>query len=571
MAADVVGYSRLMEADEPGTLAALGAHRSELIDPLIDSHGGRIVKTMGDGLLLEFASVVDAVSCAIAIQTGMRDRNASLADFEALRFRIGIHLGDVIVEKDDIFGAGVNMAARIEGLAHPDGIVISDDAHRQVRDRLAIAWQDGGTHQVKNISRGVSIWRWAADGAPPAPAMPAPGKAQTLFDGPSIAVLPFDNMSGDPEQAYFADGITEDIITEISKIAGLSVISRNSTFTYKGKATKAQDISRDLGVASVLEGSVRKAGERVRITAQLIDGRSGGHIWAERYDRDLADIFAVQDDVTEKIVGALELNLIDGAQHRKARSETGIPQAYDCVLRGREQYHRFSTEGNLRARELYERAIELDPGYAAAHAGLAEATMHDWFTGSPEALERALEMAQKARELDPALPLVYEALGNILLFKRRYDEAFAAIKTWIEVEPGNADAYANLAAVLHISGEHEQIAALIEKAMRLNPFYPFYYMLYIGMADLMMRRYDTAIAAIRRSITRNPDAMPPHLFLAACYGHLGDEARAREAMSEVHRIQPDLTMGTVKTIYVYKRTEDLDHLIDGLRRAGLQA
>ena len=472
---DVVGYSRLMGADETGTLTALRAHRSELIDPLIAEHGGRIVKTMGDGLLLEFPSVVDAVECSLEIQHGMVERNSGVADVDALRFRIGVHLGDVIVEGDDIFGDGVNVAARIEALADPDGIAISDDAHRQVRDRMDVAWQDGGEYQVKNIARAISVWRLTSSDTQAAPIAHAERQPLAAPDGPSIAVLPFDNMSGDQEQEYFADGITEDIITEISRIPGLLVISRNSTFTYKGKAAKAQDVCRDLGVRYVMEGSVRKSGARVRITAQLIDGRSGGHLWAERYDRELADIFAVQDDVTEKIVHALEINLAGSPAGWPARVETEIPEAYDCVLRGREQYRLFSKDGNLRAHQLYEKAIELDPNYAAAYAGLALTCLHDWFLGSPDALDRAHELVLTAKALNPSLPLVYEALGNASLFKKQHVAAVAAARQWVKVEPGNADAYANLAGALNFSGEHEQVNPLIEKAMRLNPFYPFYH------------------------------------------------------------------------------------------------
>jgi len=567
--ADVVGYSRLMGADETGTLAALRGHRSELLDPLITGHGGRIVKTMGDGLLLEFPSVVDAVKCSLEIQYGMVERNADIADIDALRFRVGVHLGDVIVEGDDIFGDGVNVASRIEALADPDGIAISDDAHRQVRDRLSIAWQDGGEHEVKNIARPISVWRWTPAEKQTLPIATATPESLAPPDGPSIAVLPFDNMSGDQEQEYFAAGITEDIITEISKIPGLLVISRNSTFTYKGKAAKAQDICRDLGVRYIMEGSVRKAGERVRITAQLIDGRSGGHLWAERYDRDLADIFAVQDDVTEKIVRALEVNLVEGTRGRLARVETDIPEAYDYVLRGREQYRLFTKDGNLKARHLYEKAIELDPNYAAGYAGLAMSYLHDWFMGSSGALDQAFELALKASVLDPSLPLVYVALGNIHLFKKQYDEALSAIERWVEVEPGNADAYANLAGVMHFYGEPEQCIPLTDKAMRLNPFYPFYYVLYRGQAYLVMERYEEAVDALKRSAAHNPEALESHLYLAACYGLLGKEAPAREALAEVRRIHPDFSMTWVKTFLPYKRAADTDRLVDGLRKAGL--
>ncbi|MEE8228034.1 MAG: tetratricopeptide repeat protein, partial [Kiloniellales bacterium] len=339
--------------------------------------------------------------------------------------------------------------------------------------------------------------------------------------------------------------------------------------TYKGKATKAQDVCRDLGVRYVMEGSVRKAGERVRITAQLIDGRSGGHLWAERYDRELADIFAVQDDVTENIVHALEINLAGSVGGWPARMETEIPEAYDCVLRGREQFRLFSKDGNLRARQLYEKAIELDPNYAAAYAGLALTCLHDWFLGSPDALDRAYELALTAEAQDPSLPLVYEALGNVCLFKKQHEEAVAAARQWVKIEPGNADAYANLAGALHFSGEHEQVIPLIEKAMLLNPFYPFYYILYRGQALLAMERYEEALEAIKRSAAHNPEALPAHLYLAACFGLLGKDASAREAMAEVYRINPDFSIAWMQTFLSYKRAADLDRLVEGLRKAGL--
>jgi adenylate cyclase len=372
LAVDVVGYSRLIRADEEGTIAAFKALRADPIGPALEAHRGRTVKLMGDGMLVEFASVVGAVHAAAAIQRALAQLNAGLAQDKRMDMRIGINLGDVVVDGDDIHGDGVNVATRLEGLAAAGGVCISEAVHEQVRDRIGLSFEDLGLREAKNIDRPLRVWHWhpdrdaASDEAAPArTALPPP-------DRPSIAVLPFDNMSGDQEQQYFADGITEDIITEISKISGLMVIARNSTFTYKGKAVKAQDVCRDLGVRYLLEGSVRKAGLRVRITAQLIDGRSGGHLWAERYDRGLADIFAVQDDVTERIVRSLEVKLIDGDDARPSRVETDNPEAYDCVLRGREQYRLFSKEGNAAARRLYERAIELDPGYAAAHAALAE-------------------------------------------------------------------------------------------------------------------------------------------------------------------------------------------------------
>jgi adenylate cyclase len=331
---------------------------------------------------------------------------------------------------------------------------------------------------------------------------------------------------------------------------------------------KTQDVCRDLGVRYVLEGSVRKAGERVRITAQLIDGPSGGHLWAERYDRGLADIFAVQDDVTERIVRSLEVHLIDGQEPGSSR-ETESPEAYDCVLRGREQYRRFTKEGNAQARRLFEQAIALDPSYAAAHAALALAHLHDWFLGSATALDQAFALAKTAKDLDPALPLVYEALSSVHLFKRQHDDALAAGRRWIEIEPGNAEAYASLAGILQFGGEPARVEGLIAKARRLNPFYPLYYTLYVGQACFAMERVADPVAIFKRSIAHNPEALPAHFYLAACYGQLGEEPLARAALAEVRRISPAFSMASVRAIAAYRRPSDLDRLVEGLRKAGL--
>lgn len=564
LAADVVGYSRLMGVDEAGTLAAMRTLRKNTVEPLIASHRGRIVKLMGDGMLVEFASVVDAVECALAWQ---RERRA--AEDQTLCFRIGVNLGDIVFEDNDIHGDGVNLAARLEGLAEPGSICISAVVHDQIYRRVDASFVDLGEQYLKNIDRAVRVWQWSP-GAPSShtPIQSAPGSLSPPAK-PSIAVLPFDNMSNDPEQEYFSDGITEDIITEISRIPELMVISRNSTFTYKGKAAKVQDVCGDLGVRYVLEGSVRKAGKRVRISAQLIDGSSGGHLWAERYDRGLADIFEIQDDVTEKIVRALEIKLVGGVAAPQAVDQTGDPEAYDCVLRGREQYRLFSKDGNAAARQLYERAITLDPNYAEPYAGLAETYVQDWFMSTEPTLERAFELAQAAVVRDPTSPLVHEALSTVHLFRKQHTEAIATARRWIALEPSNADAYATLAGALHFSGENDEVIGLIKEAKRLNPFYPFFYPHYVGLANFGMRRFEDAAAALKRAVVRSPDALWPHVFLAVCYGHLGEQASARDHLVEVQRINPEFSIEPLQTLLPYKNSVDGDLVVDGLRKAGL--
>ncbi len=565
LVADIVGFSRQMASDEEGVVTRLKALRTAVIDPRIAAGGGRLIKTMGDGFLIEFPSVVAAVRTAIAIQTEMGERGASEPEARRLRLRMGINVGDIVIDGDDILGDGVNIAARLEPMAPAGGICISRAVYEQVRGKVDVDLMPMGAKQLKNIPELVEVWHIKVDDAAPAAAAPAPA----MPEKPSVAVLPFDNMSADPEQDYFADGITEDIITELSRLPALLVIARNSTFTYKGKATKVQDVCRDLQVRYVLEGSVRKAGQRIRVTAQLIDGSSGGHVWAERYDRDLADIFAVQDDVTTQIVRALKVKLTDSKSAPTPRVEPENAEAYDCVLRAREQYRLYSTEGNAVARELCEKAIALAPNYAEAHAGLAETYVQDWFLGDPQALDRAFASAQTAERLDPSLPLVYEALSSVYLFRRQHDKALAAARRWLEVEPGDAEAYANLAGNLHFAGEPEPVAELIETATRLNPHYPFYYPLYAGQALFTMRRFQEAAGLIRRSIARNPHALPPHFYLAAAYGQLAEDGLARDALAEARKISPEFSLARARAVTPYRREEDLNLLLDGLRRAGL--
>ena len=418
LAADVVGFSRLAGADEDRTLARLRALRSDLIDPTIAVHHGRVVKRTGDGALVEFRSVVDAVRCAVEIQHAMVERNAGVPEDRRIEFRIGVHLGDVVEESDgDLMGDGVNIAARLEGIARPGAICLSEDAYRQVRARLDLAVSDLGEKELKNIAEPVRVY--ALEVGRPAEAKAAPqvlaaAEKAAAPEKPSIAVLPFQNMSGDAEQDYFADGISEDIITALSKLSQLFVIARNSSFTFKGKTVHVREIGKTLGVRYVLEGSVRKAGARVRITAQLIDATNDGHLWAERFDRDLTDIFAVQDDVTGKIVAALSLNLTQGDRQRLKAEQTDNMEAFDCFLRGRELWWRHTKEPNAQARELLLRATQLDPQFAPGYAWLAAAHINDYvsqWTASPSrSLELAYEAATRAAALDPQLPAAYWAL-----------------------------------------------------------------------------------------------------------------------------------------------------------------
>lgn len=557
LVADVVGYSKLMGENETGTLAALAELRGDLFESKVEARGGKIIKRMGDGWIIEYPNVSDAVANAIEIQTG-------LADHEMIKLRIGVHTGDVTFQEDDIYGDGINVAARLEALAAPGQVLISDIVHHSLDGKTNEKFGGGEPHELKNIARPVAIWRWPAGSEPT-----SAGVAKlALPDKPSIAVLPFDNMSGDPEQEYFSDGITEDIITDISRLPELMVISRNSTFTYKGKAAKVQDICRDLGAHYVLEGSVRKAGERVRITAQLIDGHTGGHLWADRYDRSLEDIFAVQDDVTAKIVQALEVELIGGQKALATREQMLDPEAYDCVLRGREQYRLFTKDSNAAAQELYEQAIELDPDYAEPYAGLAQTYVQEWFMGSEPTLDRVFEFAQLAADRDPDLPLVLEALGTAHLFNREHAEVITIMRRWIALEPSNADAYASLAGAMHYAGENHEVFALIEQAMRLNPIYPFFYPHYVGLAHMAMRHFEAAVPAFKRSIGRNPDVFWPHVFLAVCHGYLKADSQAAVELAEVRRINPDFSLTALPKLLPYKNRGDADLVLDGLRKAG---
>ena len=580
LAADVVGYSRLMAADEAGTLAELNALRQDIVDPKIGEHGGRIVKLMGDGALVEFASVVDAVECAVAIQQAMAARNVHRPEDRRIVFRIGINVGDIIIEGDDIFGDGVNVAARLEGLAEPGGICISNSVREQVLNKVPISFADLGEQTVKNIERPIRVYYVVLDDAPIAaahgsvaspPAVPVasvPAQAQRR----SIAVLPFANMSGDPEQEYFADGISEDIITALSKISGLFVIARNSSFTFKGKAVHVGDVGKKLGVRFVLEGSVRKASNRVRITAQLVDAGSAGHIWAERFDRELTDVFAVQDEVTREIVAALALNLTAGERQQLASDHAGSPEAYDCFLRGRELWHLQTKETNAEARAAFQQAIELDANFAPAYALLAIAHMRDYlnqWSASPSlSLEEGYKLAQEAVARNDRDPYAHWALGSLYLWLRRHDEAERELKTAIALNPSFSLGYTILGLTLHYSGRSEQALEYFERAIALDP-YSDVYLHFQSQAYFQLGRYDKAVEILKRRLTRHPRTDISRVLLAASFGHLGRIGEARAQWEEVFRINPGYSLEHRRDVLPYKNPSDFELVVEGLRKAGL--
>ena len=501
LSADVAGYSRLMGADEVGTLASLKSHRAELIDPAIAEHRGRIVKLMGDGALVEFPSVVDAVECAVAIQQGMTARNAEVGEDKRIDFRIGVNLGDIIIDGDDIYGDGVNLAARIQEIATPGGVCISGDSYRQVRGKIDAAFDDLGEQAVKNISEPVRVYRWTDAAPDPMPTTPGVEDAPPLPDKPSIAVLPFTNMSGDPDQEYFADGISEDIITELSRFRSLFVIARNSSFSYKAKSVKVQDIGRDLGVAYVVEGSVRKAGNRVRITAQLVAAESGNHLWAERYDRDLDDIFAVQDEVTHAIVTAIEPTLGSAERGRAHRKPTESLDAWESYQRGLWHSYRYSAADNTEAQSFFRRAIELDPNFAPAHAGLAHAIYLSFFLGfrtdRAPALGEARAAAQRAVTLDGDDALAHAIAGRVHTMLGERDAAISACETALALNPNLAMARLVLGNSLGIIGRYEESIVELDEAIRLSPRDPMLWNFLHSKAFiyLAMERYEESLAA----------------------------------------------------------------------------
>ncbi len=574
LAADVVGYARLMEADEEATLRTLKGHR-EIIDRLIDRHEGRVFSTAGDSVVAEFRSAVEAVRAAMAIQEELKARNAQLPDAGTMTFRIGVNLGDIMVEGENLFGDGVNVAARIEGLCAPGEVYVSGSVHGQVEGKLEVAFEDKGEQNVKNIARPVRVYRVRTSTRENTD-QDAMGGSLALPDKPSIAVLPFENMSDDPKQEYFSDGITEDLITDLAKISGLFVVARNAVFLYKGKAVKPVEVSRELGVRYVLEGSVRKAGDRVRISAQLIDPPTGFHLWAERYDRDLTDIFAVQDEITEKIVAALEVKLTEGEQEQVARRYTDNLEAYDYFLRGRAYQVRAAKVANAQARKMLDRAIELDPSFAGAYALLSHTHYRRWRHGWSEdlhPLDRALEAAEKAVALDDSLPLAHTYLAWIYIWKKQHERAIAEAERAVALDSNFAEGHAVLGNILSFAGRPEEAVASIKRAMRLDPHYPPNYLVYLARGYDLLGKHEDAITALRQCITRDPDRYAAHKDLAVIYGLLGRREEAQAEVAEMLRLRPlsgfDNSLTDEMEKMPFKDQEVLERYWEGLRKTGV--
>jgi adenylate cyclase len=574
LSADVKGYSRLMGADEVGTLRTLTAHR-EVTDSLIQQHRGRIVGTAGDSVLTEFASAVDAVRCAVEIQQALKTKNAQLSLEQRMEFRIGINVGDVIVEGPQIYGEGVNIAARLEALADAGGICISGTVYDQVENKLTLGYEYLGEQIVKNIAKPVRVYRVVA---PEVVASVQASRDETalllpLPDKPSIVVLPFVNMSGDLTQEHFSDGLTEILTSDLSKLSGLFVISRNSAFFYKGKAVKMQEVSKELGVRYVLEGSVLKAGDRVRITTQLIDATRDHHLWSERYDRPLGDIFALQDEIVQQIVTKLQVEVLKAELERARRVPTQNLTAYDSFLRGVSYWVRTNKEANLQARQMFEKAIELDPEYAEAYARLGWTYFIEWlwqWNADSQILGQALALGQKAIALKDSLALGHALLGAVYLWTKRNEQAVAAQQQAILHDPNNATAYGALAEALSWSVRPLEAIGMAQQALRLNPLLPVGPLFELGLANQFMGQHEQAITAYKKALSSNPYFEPARMGLAGIYGQLGREEEARAEAGALLKMNPNFSVELWRQRFPAKDPAVAEWWIDGLRKAGLK-
>ena len=578
LAADVAGYSRLIGADEEGTLAQLKAFRKTLVDPTIAKHRGRIVKTTGDGMLVEFASAVDAARCAVEVQRGMADENTEVPQAKRIEFRIGIHLGDIIIDDNDIFGDGVNIAARLESIAVPGGISISRAVHDQVRDRINVCFDDKGEIALKNIARPVQVFAISGAKESKTTVSPESKPALALPDKPSIAVLPFTNMSGDPEQDYFADGMVEDIITALSHFKALFVIARNSSFTYKGRAVDVKQVGRELGVRYVLEGSVRKAANRVRITGQLVDTATGAHLWAERFDGGLGDIFDLQDQVTESVVGAIAPAVEKAEIERAKRKPTESLDAYALYLRGLARFYQFANrQANDEALRLFNSAIELDPDFASAYGRAAScyvfAKINGWISDTANEIAEVTRLAQRAVELGKDDAIALAASGCALAYVvRDLGVGAALIDRALVLNSNLAEAWFYGGWVKIWLGEPEAAIERFARAMRLSPLDPRVTGMRAGTAHahFFLGRYDEAASWAAMALQDNPDFQPGLRIAAASNAMAGRPEQAHKAVARLRQLNPALRVSTLKDVLgPYRRAEDLSRYEEGLRQAGL--
>lgn len=575
MSADVAGYSRLMAADEVGTVALLDDARA-VFRARIESHQGRIIDMAGDSVLAVFETATGAVTAALDIQNELSALGTGTPQGQRMLFRIGVHLGDVIEKADGtVYGDGVNIAARLQGLAEPGGVTISDVMHGAVHNRVSATFEDQGEHRVKNIAQPVRAFRLSLEPGPPAPtALPEHAPLRK----PSVAVLPFDNMSGDPSQDYFVEGITEDIITALSKNRWLFVIARNSTFAYKGRSRDVRHVARELGASYVVEGSVRKEENRVRITAQLIDGASGNHIWAERYDRDLADIFAVQDEVTSTIAARIEPELGAVERQRAESKPTQNLNAWDHYHLGLSHMYRFDKEGNLEAQRLFRSAIAFDPKFAAAHARLAYCVVLGmvYFDVAPtrESLGEALSIAKTAVSLDDKDAFCHLAVARVYLARREYREALAACRTSLDLNPSLAQAHCAMGDALSYAGRVEEAILEFQESMRLSPQDPWRwaFLSYEALAQIFLRQYDKAVESAQAAL-RVPNCQYwANAHLAAALGHLGRKEQAAHAVAELLRRKPDFCCRYAEEhLFYLESREQIEHYLEGLRKAGVPA
>jgi TolB-like protein/class 3 adenylate cyclase len=563
LAADVVGFSRLMGVDEEGTLAALKARRRDILQPMVAKHHGRVVKIMGDGVLVEFASAVSGVQCAIDLQQAMAAANRDLPDDRHIVLRVGVNLGDVMVEGSDLYGEGVNIAARLEALADPGDVLISDKVRYEVAGKLRLTFEDLGKRELKNIAESVQIYRVSGASTVPASAlgkMTGPAK-------PSIAVLPFTNMGSDPEQQYFSDGITEDIITELSRFRSLFVIARHSSYLFRDKTADAKQIGRTLGAAYIVEGSVRRMGSRVRVTAQLIEATTGNHLWAERYDRDIQEIFEVQDEVVQAIVAVLPGRIEEAGARSAQRKRPESLEAYDFLLRGIELARTFDFAKTEPARKMFEEAIAVDAGITLAYAWLANLRLRPWWTDrSVKSLDEAVALAKKAVEIDENDGYSHGILGMAYLERRSFDEATFHVERFVALNPNDSAAPLLMGQLLAYVGRPQEAITWIERAFRLNPFPPQSYSSFYGMILFAARRYAESIAAFNRIVVApNWDL----IYLVAANAYLGRLEEARTLIGKWATLHPNISLSAFAAKEPFKQPADLDHLLEGLRIAGI--